>query len=149
MLPSEMVAPVVPEVGTVVVPGVPPATIPEAAAVAPPTRLFEQESTSLEQVLRHYEQAYDRRDVRGTLAIWPSADERALTRAFDQLHEQDITLRNCTFAVSENDATAQCKGSLRYVRRIGNPTPQVEQHTWRIDFTRAGQTWQIVRVAAQ
>jgi hypothetical protein len=143
------VAPILPEVGVVVPPTIPPVTMPVASAVAAPARLLEKESTALRQVLRNYEQAYDRLDVNATLAIWPSADARRLARAFDLLHRQDLTLANCTFAVSGDDATAQCKGSLQYVRRIGKATPQVEQHTWRIDLTRAGEAWRIERVAAR
>jgi hypothetical protein len=134
--------------GTKPVVSLPPATR-EASPISPPRRLFEKESTALERVLASYAQAYNRLDVDGAIAIWPSADSRALAKAFARLQQQDLKFENCMFAVSENDGTAQCAGVLQYVRRIGKPTPQIERHVWTIEFARAGEEWRIVRVTAQ
>ncbi len=134
--------------GTKPVVTLPPATR-EGSPLSPPRRLFEKESTALERVLVSYAQAYNRLDVNGAVALWPSADSRALARAFARLQHQDLKFDNCMFAVSENDGTAQCAGVLQYVRRIGKPTPQIEHHVWTIEFARAGEEWRIVRVTAQ
>ena len=134
--------------GTTPVVSLPPATR-EASPLAPTRRLFQKESTALERVLASYAQAYNRLDVDGAVAIWPSADSRALAKAFARLQQQDLKFENCLFAVSENDGTAQCAGVLQYVRRIGKPTPQIEHHVWTIEFARAGEEWRIVRVTAQ
>jgi hypothetical protein len=150
--PGSTAAPVeIPRVefgGTEPVVTLPPATR-EASPLSPPRRLFVKESTAIERVLASYEQAYNRLDVDAALAIWPSADSKALAKAFARLQHQDLKFENCMFAVAENDGTAQCGGVLRYVRRIGKPTPQTEHHVWTIEFARAGETWRIVRVTAQ
>jgi hypothetical protein len=156
--PVAAVAPLNPTAAPVEIPSIkvggtePVATLPPARemnSLSSPRRLFEKESTALERVLASYEQAYNRLDVTAALAIWPSADSRALAKAFARLQQQDLKFENCTFAVSENDGTAQCGGVLQYVRRIGKPTPQLEHHVWTIEFARAGAAWRIVRVTAQ
>jgi hypothetical protein len=134
--------------GTEPVVTLPPATR-DASALSSSPRLFEEESTALERVLASYQQAYNRLDVDAALAVWPSADSRALAKAFARLQQQDLKFENCMFAVAENDGTAQCGGVLRYVPRIGKPTPQMEHHVWTIEFARAGASWRIVRVTAQ
>jgi hypothetical protein len=115
----------------------------------PPSRRFEKEWVALAGVLGRYEQAYDNLDAGAAASIWPSVDVRALTRAFARLNSQDLQLGDCTFAVSENDATAQCAGVLHYARRIGDTKPKTERHVWTIEFVRAGAAWQILRVTAQ
>jgi hypothetical protein len=127
--------------GTIAAPAVPP--------VAPPSKLFARESTALEQILDRYEQAYDRLDARAAAAIWPSVDSRALARAFARLRLQDLEFGECTFAVSEHDATAHCTGVLHYARRIGDTAPKTERHMWTINFARAGEVWRIVNITAQ
>jgi hypothetical protein len=127
--------------GTIGAPTVPP--------VPPPSKLFAKESTALEQVLDRYEQAYDQLDARAAAAIWPSVDSRALARAFARLRLQDLEFGECTFAVSEHDATAHCTGVLHYARRIGDTAPRTERHMWTINFARAGEVWRIVNITAQ
>ena len=100
-------------------------------------------------MLGHYEQAYDRLDAPGAAAVWPSVDARALSRAFARLQTQDLNFGNCTFSVSASDAAARCAGVLRYARRIGDTEPKIEQHVWTIEFARAGETWQIIKISAQ
>lgn len=125
------------------------ATAPAVREIAPRDRVYEKESSALAQVLGHYEQAYDRLDAPGAAAVWPSVDARALSRAFARLQEQDLNFGNCTFSVSASDAAARCAGVLRYARRIGDTAPKIEQHVWTIEFARAGETWQIIKISAQ
>jgi hypothetical protein len=126
-------------------PGTLPAPDPGSAV---PPRVFERESAALEQVLNRYEQAYDRLDAAAAIDIWPSVDSRALARAFARLKTQNLDFGYCTFAVSENDATAQCAGVLRYARRIGDTAPKTEHRQWTIEFARTGTGWRIVRMTA-
>jgi hypothetical protein len=127
----------------------PVATAPAVREIAPRDRVYQKESSALAQVLGHYEQAYDRLDATGAAAVWPSVDARALSRAFARLQTQDLNFGNCTFSVSANDAAARCAGVLRYARRIGDTAPKIEQHVWTIEFARAGETWQIIKISAQ
>jgi hypothetical protein len=128
---------------------------PESAAVsepnrgAPPARVFDTESAALATILKGYELAYDRLDAAAAAALWPSVDVRALGRAFARLQMQNIEFSDCTFAVSENEATAQCAGLLHYARRIGDTAPKSEKHVWTIEFLRAGGDWRIARITAR
>ena len=121
----------------------------EMREITPRDRIYQRESSALAQVLGHYEQAYDRLDATRAAVIWPSVNERALSRAFARLQTQDLDFGNCTFAVSTSDAAARCAGVLRYARRIGDTALKTEQHVWTIEFARAGETWQIVKISAQ
>jgi hypothetical protein len=128
-------------------PGVP---VPLAPPVLPSGgRVFEKESTALAEVLGRYEQAFDRLDAAAANAVWPAVDFRALARAFGRLQHQDLNFGDCTFAVSANDAAARCSGILRYARRIGDTSTKTEHHVWTIQFSRTGESWQIVRITAQ
>jgi hypothetical protein len=122
---------------------------PALAIPVPTAGTLSTESIALDQMLNRYEQAYDRLDARAVASIWPSVDSRALSRAFARLREQDLELGNCSFAISENAATAQCSGQLRYAQRVGDTTPKSERHVWTIQFAGVGEVWRIVRVSAQ
>jgi hypothetical protein len=110
---------------------------------------FRKETIALRDILHRYEQAYDRLDAQGAAAIWSTVDSRSLERAFSLLRYQELVLDDCSIAVTESDATAQCPGRLRYARRIGDGSAKTEYHVWMIEFARAGESWRIVRVTAQ
>jgi hypothetical protein len=132
-----------------VAPSAPPpgnVALPEPSAA--PARVFSAESAALAAIVRDYELAYDRLDAAAAAALWPSVDERALARAFARLQMQNLDFGDCTFAVSQQDATAQCAGLLQYARRIGDTAPKSERHTWTIEFVRAGGSWRITRITA-
>jgi hypothetical protein len=141
----------IPDVG--VRPG--PVRVPEVPRAVPTTGSFAKEPTfrketiAIQDTLRRYEQAYDRLDAHGAAAIWSTVDSRSLARAFSLLRYQELVLDDCSIAVTESDATAQCPGRLRYARRIGDATTKTEYHVWMIELARAGETWRIVRVTAQ
>jgi hypothetical protein len=132
-----------------------PIRVPEVPRAVPTTGSFAKEPTfrketiAIRDILRRYEQAYDRLDAHGAAAIWSTVDSRSLARAFSLLRYQELVLDDCSIAVTESDATAQCPGRLRYARRIGDSTTKTEYHVWTIELARTGETWQIVRVAAQ
>jgi hypothetical protein len=129
--------------------------VPEAPRAVPPTggvtggATLTKETLVLRDILRRYEEAYDRLDADAAAAIWSTVDSRSLARAFSLLRYQELDLDDCSIAVTESDATAQCPGRLRYARRIGDGTPKTEYHVWMIEFARADDTWRIVRVTAQ
>jgi hypothetical protein len=132
-----------------------PLRVPESPRAVSTTGNFPKESTfrketiALRDILHRYEQAYDRLDAQGAAAIWSTVDARSLERAFSLLRYQELVLDDCSIAVTESDATAQCPGRLRYARRIGDGTPKTEYHVWMIEFARAAESWRIVRVTAQ
>ena len=132
-----------------------PIRVPEVPRAVPTTGSFAKEPTfrketiAIQDILRRYEQAYDRLDAHGAAAIWSTVDSRSLARAFSLLRYQELVLDDCSIAVTESNATAQCPGRLRYARRIGDATTKTEYHVWIIGLARTGETWQIVRVTAQ
>jgi len=121
---------------------------PEPSRGATPAKVFDSESAALASIVKGYELAYDRLDAAAAAVLWPSVDERALARAFARLQMQNLEFGDCTFAVSQNEATAQCAGLLQYARRIGDTAPKSERHVWTIEFVRAGGDWRIVRITA-
>jgi hypothetical protein len=122
---------------------------PEPSSAIAPARVFNAESAALVSIVRNYELAYDRLDAAAAAALWPAVDEPALSRAFARLQMQNLDFGECTFAVSESEATAQCAGQLQYARRIGDTTPKSERHVWTIEFVRASGSWSITRITAR
>jgi hypothetical protein len=150
------VAPSAPPAATTVdslpAPGIPtPETLPAPVVATPVSTAgtLSTESVALDEILKRYEQAYDRLDANAAASIWPSVDSRALSRAFARLRQQDLELGSCSFAISESAATAQCSGRLGYAQRVGDTTPKSERHVWTIQFARVGELWRIVNVSAQ
>jgi hypothetical protein len=68
---------------------------------------------------------------------------------FARLEQQNLTLRDCVVAVSEDDATAECAGVLVYVPRVGSATRRTEKHSWTFHIQRKGEDWRIVQVTAR
>jgi hypothetical protein len=99
--------------------------------------------------MQQYKAAYDRLDARAAASLWPSVDARRLADIFGKLREQHLELTECQYVVSEYDAVVKCSGTLRYVRRVGAAVPLHEQHLWTIYLEGEGDSWRIVRVAAE
>jgi hypothetical protein len=45
-----------------------------------------------------------------------------LARAFSTLKSQELALESCEVAIADTNATTRCRGTVEYVRKIGNPT---------------------------
>jgi hypothetical protein len=125
-----------------------------AAPVAAAGHVAESSATlrdhnAIEQVLARYRQAYDARDVAAASAIWPSVDAPALARAFASIREQNMVFDGCELSIDADTATAECPGSLTFVRRVGPASPEVRRLSWTIDLRRAADRWNITRVAAR
>jgi hypothetical protein len=124
-------------------------TVPETAATAaappPPagTPLAE-----VQNAVSSYQQAFTARDAEAAKAVWPSVNERALKRAFDQLASQELTFADCQTAINEaaNRARVNCRGSVRFVPRIGEGVERVQMRTWDFVIRRQGGHWQIESV---
>ncbi len=159
--PSPSAAPIAPADAPPIVESIPDVGVhagtirpPEESHAVPTTGIvtngvLRKDTLALQAILRRYEEAYDRLDADAAAAIWSTVDSRSLARAFSLLRYQELDLDDCSIAVTESDATAQCPGRLRYARRIGDGTPKTEYHVWMIEFARRRETWQIVRVTAQ
>ena len=94
-------------------------------------------------VLARYAAAYDRLDAPAAQAVWPSVDAVALTRAFEGLAEQHVTLSACTVDVRGSSARASCTGSARWAPKVGDGAVRTERRAWTFDLSRTGTGWQI------
>jgi len=98
-------------------------------------------ATAIERTLQGYQSAFSRLDVNAVRQVWPSVDQKALAKAFDQLRSEDLTLENCKVTVSGANAVAACGGKTEYVPKIGSKSPRVERHQWRISLQQVAERW--------
>ena len=87
-------------------------------------------------------------DVLETARVWPSVDRRALARAFTTLKSQDLTFESCAVSVTESSATAHCRGTVQFVRKVGSPEPLIAPQEWLFSMRKFGDDWMIENVAA-
>jgi hypothetical protein len=155
------------------VPAVSAPTQPTAAAIAPPPPPLEQPSAPpalsraaapaassspalvpivpppaddenlVKQTLQRYRHAYEGLDAQSAHAVWPAVNEAALARAFDGLASQAITFDQCDVQVRGAVASATCRGTARYVPKIGNRDPRVEPRVWNFGLKKDGGEWKI------
>jgi hypothetical protein len=95
------------------------------------------------RTLQRYRAAYQDLDARSAQAVWPAVNEAALARAFDGLESQMLTFDACDVRVSGEAAWATCRGSARYVPKIGSREPRLESRTWTFTLKKAGEDWKI------
>jgi hypothetical protein len=117
-----------------------------SAAVSLRSRALEEGAVL--QTLQNYERAYEAMNVMATAKVWPSVDRRALARAFTTLKSQGLTFESCEVSVSDTSATAHCRGTVEFVRKVGNPVPLTAPQEWRFTMRKFGTDWMIEDVAA-
>ena len=117
----------------------PPAREPLSAAMP----RGEAQESAVRRALRSYQDAYERLDVAAAADVWPTVDRRALSRAFDTLQSQGLDFQSCTITVSGDRANAQCRGTLRFVPKTGDPQPRVEEQQWVFALRRVDGNWAI------
>ena len=81
------------------------------------------DDTLVRRALQQYKSAYDALDARSAQAVWPVVNERALARAFDGLESQNVTFDACDVHVTGDLARALCRGTTRYVAKVGSREP--------------------------
>ena len=123
------------------------------SALRSPSIAYPAEGTLFPQgmleVLFQYERSYDRLDAASAAAVWRGVDVRGLTRAFASLTSQDLSFDDCDLRIDESHATAQCRGGLKFVRRIGDPEPEERRVSWTIGFDNDEGRWVISSVKAK
>jgi len=116
-----------------------------------------QHRTAIRQLLDAYRESYDRLDAVSAARLWPGVDTAALSRAFSTLASQQVEFDSCSLDVNQGlpsgahytKATAVCTGSVRYVRRVGNPAPQSRALAWTFELDRSSGRWLISAVKAK
>jgi hypothetical protein len=131
---------------------VPPVPLKEGAArVGTSMLVMAADEAAIAATLRRYEQAYERLDTRAAAAVWPRVDRRALSRAFAGLASQSLDMRGCEVSVraGASTATASCRGSAEYVRKVGDARVHVEPRQWTFTLNKTEGEWIIDTVDGQ
>ncbi|MGH9372703.1 MAG: hypothetical protein ACRD15_14345 [Vicinamibacterales bacterium] len=110
--------------------------------------LKKQEQVVL-QIVRDYTRAYERMDVRAAKALWPSLDDRALQRAFEQLDAQQLRFPSCGVSITGQGANARCKGDATYRPKVGTRVLRLTERVWTFNLSRSDDGWQIVDARIQ
>jgi hypothetical protein len=130
----------------------PPVDLPPlVAALPPPTAeriAVELERDAVLRTLRDYAEAYGSLSVQETARVWPSVDRRALARAFTTLKSQGLKFESCTVDVAESSATAHCRGTVEFVRKVGTHEPLTVPQEWLFKMRKFGNDWMIENVVA-
>jgi len=95
------------------------------------------------RALLEYKDAYEALDAQSAQAVWPVVNERALARAFDGLESQRLSFDNCDVQVYGEAATATCRGTARYVAKVGSREPRTEARVWRFTLRKRAADWKI------
>jgi hypothetical protein len=119
-----------------------------SAAAAPGPLEDAGAESAVRRALRSYQEAYGRLDVAGAADVWPTVDRRALSRAFDTLKSQGLDFQSCTVTVTGVRATARCRGTLQFVRKVGSPLALTADQEWVFTMRQIGGHWKIDHVLA-
>ena len=125
---------------------------PPTSAAAPPAAaaaVIDTNTTRIQNALTRYRQAFSALSASAAREVWPTVNERTLSRAFDQLEEQQLTFDGCQIQVTNERAEALCNGSARYVPRVGSRTPRLERRQWRFSLVKVRDEWLIGAVDAR
>jgi hypothetical protein len=141
--PTPVAAPSAPPLAPA--PATAPIAPPSTAASAVPASIVPPANDELlvKQALQRYRKAYEGLDAPSAHAVWPAVNEAALARAFDGLQSQTLTFDACEVNVSGAAAAATCRGSARYIRKVGSHDPLVEPRTWNFTLKKDGTDWKI------
>jgi Zn finger protein HypA/HybF involved in hydrogenase expression len=130
----------------------PSAPVPPAPAAAPPAAaaaVIDANKSGIENALSRYRRAFNMLDVVATREVWPTVNERTLSRAFERLERQNVAFDNCQIDVNNERAEARCSGTARYVPRVGSRTTHVDQRQWRFTLVKVKDEWLIGAVDAR
>lgn len=122
--------------------------LPAAPSVA--TRPVEAAQESVVRaVLSRYASAYSSLDADAAHRVWPGVNRAALSRAFDSLASQQISLGDCRIDVGASSARAHCAGSATWAPKVGGGGARTEARDWTFELARAASGWEIVRARVQ
>jgi len=119
-----------------------------AGATTPAPAPVPDEAARVRSVLAQYEAAYSTLNADAAQAIWPAVDGRLLSRAFQNLESQRISLGQCALAIDGGTARADCDGSATWTPKVGGGSRTESRH-WKFELQNTGGSWQIVTAAAR
>ena len=100
-------------------------------------------------MLGRYRNAYNRLDASSASAVWPSVDEKSLAKAFERIENQNVSFDNCDIQIGGVAAQVNCRGTARYVPKVGSRTPRDEARRWKFNLRRTAGGWTIDKVEAR
>jgi hypothetical protein len=103
----------------------------------------------VKQALQRYRSAYEGLDARSAQAVWPAVNQVALARAFEGLESQRLTFDACSVQLAGDHAMATCRGTARYVPKIGSREPRIEPRVWSFALRKIGTEWKIDNARAE
>ncbi|MGE3512385.1 MAG: hypothetical protein AB7N65_26265 [Vicinamibacterales bacterium] len=109
-----------------------------SVGIPPPTV---DEERLVRAALQKYRAAYDRLDAASAQTVWPDVDAHALARAFADLSTQQLRFEACTLDVQGGNASATCRGSARFVPKVGGREPRIEPRIWTFSLQKRGAEW--------
>jgi hypothetical protein len=128
------------------------ATIVAAADVPARDRLVplvrDEDERLVRQVIERYQAAYEALDARSAQGIWPRVNAEALARAFAGLNAQELRFDDCGVDIRGTAALATCRGSVRYVPKVGRQEPRVDSRVWTFSLEKQGPQWLIASARA-
>jgi hypothetical protein len=120
---------------------------PPSAAVDAPTGGVDEDQ-GVRTVLAQYESAYSSLDATAAGAVYPAIDRRALSRAFEGLAAQRVSLGDCDVRVIGAAAHAECVGNATWTPKIGGGS-HTQPRLWQFDLRRTDTGWHITRATAR
>jgi hypothetical protein len=131
----------------------PPPSLPPSPAIAaappPVSTPVAADEQLVAATLRRFANAYQQLDADAVAAVWPQADRRVLTRAFDSIESQQMYFEKCDVRVSDSGATASCGGWLIYVPKVGKKDPRSVSRQWDFALQKGGGEWRITTAAVR
>jgi hypothetical protein len=149
---SPVVLPSVPPPLTAPAPASPPKTAaadPPAAAKPSDVSPAAADREAVNRILAEFRRLYSELDASAVVRIWPTVDDRALGRAFEQLEKQSIEFTNCRITLNGARAVASCSGTALYIPRAGNKRPRVDSRAWTFALNKANGWWWIESVKSK
>ncbi|MFN7917752.1 MAG: hypothetical protein U0Q55_20565 [Vicinamibacterales bacterium] len=130
-----------------------PAAVPEApphpAPALPPVAVpIVRDDELARRALQQYRRGYDALDARAVQQVWPAVDTSALQRAFDGLQSQRLTFEDCQIDLRGAAATAVCRGTARYVPKVGSRDPREDARVWTFNLRKNADAWVIASARA-
>jgi hypothetical protein len=136
-----------PATASMSVPVPPPLPVAKEAVNPPPAEPASQEP-AVRNVLARFEAAYSSLSASAASQVWPSVDARSLSRAFEGLESQRVSLGNCRVTVESSTARAECSGSATWTPKVGGGR-RTEARRWEFDLARDNGAWLIVQTRAR
>ncbi len=131
-------------------PAPPPASAPTpvstSVAPSPESSTRAADINAVESLLGRYRWAFNNRDASAVESVWPSANVKALRRAFGQMESQEFAFDRCVTQFRIALAIATCSGRATYVPRIGTGTPRVESRRWTFTLEKLSRGWVVRQV---